>query len=151
LSSVPLPTRDENIAGLITLVLPEGFGAGRRFGCRLQQLGAPEQAIVGAFSIAIPVAKAAELLPDAANTLAVMRHIAHLHPVGDRWASLLQRYVNVLAARVDGLGGNAEAVEASPYGAPAARHRPRAILRWIVRLLRQLAHIMRRLLRSQAH
>jgi hypothetical protein len=151
LASVPLPNRDENIAGLLTLVLPQGLGPGRRFGCRLQQLGAPEQAIIGAFSIAIPVAKAAELLLDAANTLAVMRHIARLQPEGDRWASVLQRYARVLAARVDGLGGNAQAVEASPYGAQEPPPRQREPGRWIVRLLGALASALRRLLRRHAH
>lgn len=56
------------------------------------------------------------------DTLAILRWRLGMPP-GNRWYKVLQRYVCLVAARVDGRGGNSGSIEPFPVGAPP-RTRP---------------------------
>ena len=74
--------------------------------------------VVGTFQIRIPVStKEVMLLPEE-NTLAITKWRLESLPASNRWYPVLQRYIGYIAARVDGLGGNANEIPASPNGAP---------------------------------
>jgi hypothetical protein len=74
--------------------------------------------VVGNFQVRIPVTtKEVMLLPEE-NTLAIMKWRLESLPASDRWYPVLQRYIGYIGARVDGLGGNANEIPASPDGAP---------------------------------
>ena len=57
------------------------------------------------------------LRPDE-DALAVMKWRLERMPATNRWQPVLQRYVAYLIARIEGLGGDPNAVPASPDGAP---------------------------------
>jgi hypothetical protein len=85
--------------------------------------------VVGSFTVDIPVQTAATMLWPEENTLAILRWRLGLMAPGNRWYKVLQRYIDLIAARVDGLGGNSGSIEPSPTGAPpprTGRHHPRA-------------------------
>jgi hypothetical protein len=74
--------------------------------------------VVGSFQIRIPVTTREVMLFPEENTLAIMKFRLESLPPSNRWYPVLQRYIGYIAARVDGLGGNAAAIPASPNGAP---------------------------------
>ena len=81
--------------------------------------------IVGAFQVKVPVSTAADILPDEENALAIFRwRLEQMSPI-NRWYPVLERYVDYIAARVSGLGGNPVNIPASPLGAPPSTHRPK--------------------------
>lgn len=75
--------------------------------------------VVGTFQVKIPVATEDALLFPEENTLAIIKWRLNSLPTASRWRPVLERYVEQIAARVDGLGGDANAVEPSPLGVPA--------------------------------
>lgn len=56
------------------------------------------------------------LLEGETRHLSVLRSISRSIPPGDRWRSVFDRYLAVLAGRVRGFGGNPDAVLPSPDG-----------------------------------
>ena len=67
----------------------------------------------GAFVVRIPVTTGERMLVPEAMTLAIMKwRLAHLSP-GNRWAPVLERYIEYSSARLDGVGGDASQVPAS--------------------------------------
>jgi hypothetical protein len=73
---------------------------------------------VGAFQIKIPVTTADVMLPAEANTLAVFKwRLENMDPIY-RWYPVLVRYTELVAARVNGLGGLASAIPPSLGWAP---------------------------------
>jgi hypothetical protein len=63
------------------------------------------------------------------NTLAILRwRLQQLAPA-NRWYKVLDRYASLVAARVDGLGGNSTSILPSPVGVPVGQlvpvHEPR--------------------------
>ena len=72
--------------------------------------------VTGTFQIRIPVGSSATLLGPELNTLAIFKwRLQQMAPV-NRWYPVLQRYILYLSARVTELGGNPDAVPASPLG-----------------------------------
>jgi hypothetical protein len=72
--------------------------------------------VVGTFQVKIPVATGDTLLVDEENTLAIMKWRLQQMEPSNRWYPVLQRYVSYLAGRVDGLGGDSNAIAPSPNG-----------------------------------
>ncbi len=109
------------------LVVPKSVrvpaGMVRRFEASATARGGPRPTImlnwrytVGSFAVRIPVATRDVMLRPEMNTLAIMKWRLAGMDRGDRWWPVLSRYVDFISKRVDGLGGNADAVEASPNG-----------------------------------
>ena len=141
---VPIPAKaTENFAGLLTVDLPTTVHAGEQFEIVVRRLGhkanrilefgdvdaadgarpstrggATWRYVVGTFAVKIPVATAETMLLPEENTLAIMRwRLTQLSPT-DRWHPVLTRYVDYLAGRVAGLGGDPNSILPSPEGVP---------------------------------
>ena len=72
--------------------------------------------VVGNFAVSIPVVTGETMLLPEENTLAIMKwRLLQMSP-GNRWYKVLERYISLIAARVDGLGGNSDSIEPSPTG-----------------------------------
>jgi Pro-kumamolisin, activation domain len=72
--------------------------------------------VVGTFAVRIPVTTARTMLPWEENTLAIMKwRLSQLEPT-NRWVPVLTRYVDYIAARVQGLGGRPNAIQPSQWG-----------------------------------
>lgn len=74
--------------------------------------------IAGAFQVKIPVATATTLLVPEENTLAILKWRLQSMAPTKRWYPVLERYIQYVAGRVDGLGGNASQIPPSLSGAP---------------------------------
>jgi len=112
---VPLPPgRTRNIATLLTLELPEGVKRGQQFSLTVHQISGRPRTILGAFQVTIPVRDELALLAPEVRKLSVLRHIFRAIPVEDPWRAVFGRYLEQVAERVRGFGGNPERV------APAA-------------------------------
>jgi kumamolisin len=123
---VPIPMGSgANLAGLFSLDLPLGIRRGQEFEIVVRQVTSasrvvdarPEFAaaaglarlwrrVLGTFQITIPVSIKSEMLIPEERTLSVMRWIQESIPPANRWYPVMLRYVEQLAARVSGLGGN---------------------------------------------
>jgi hypothetical protein len=121
-SFVPLPGWPSgNLAGLMTLVLPKGIRVGQTFKMSMQQysgIAIPSRArkMLGAFQISIPVSADADILPGAIRRLSILRYIQQTVPTASRWYPIFARWLNGLAAKVAGLGGDPIQVLPSPTG-----------------------------------
>ncbi|KEF41423.1 MAG: hypothetical protein ER33_11545 [Cyanobium sp. CACIAM 14] len=141
---LPIPAKaGENFAGLLTVDLPTTVHAGeafdivvRRLGYRANRIlefgnvedqgnrrrstrgGATWRRVLGTFAVKIPVATADTLLFPEENTLAILRWRLEQLPTTDRWHPVLKRYVDDLAGRVSGLGGDPTTIAPSPQGVP---------------------------------
>jgi hypothetical protein len=139
---VPLPRGSHvNYAGLLTVDLPLGVRRGQVFNVvvrqvtsaagagRPPQVGVQERAaavsvqyriewrrVLGAFQLAIPVSTKGALLIPEERLLSVLRWIAEAIPATSRWYPVFQRYLAVIAGRVDGFGGSSIGVLPSPTG-----------------------------------
>jgi hypothetical protein len=75
-----------------------------------------ERYVIGSFQVKIPVKSKGDMLPAEETTLAIFKaRLAAMSPT-NRWRPVLERYIGLLAARVDGLGGNASAIPPSFQG-----------------------------------
>ncbi len=83
-----------------------------------------ERYIVGSFQVKIPVSTAEAMLGPEETTLAILKARLAAMPTTDRWYPVLLCYVDQVAGRVDGLGGDANAIPPSlgGYLPPAPRH-----------------------------
>ena len=72
--------------------------------------------VLGTFQISIPVQAMASLLEPEERLLAVLRWILQSIPDRDRWQKAFQRYVDEIANRVRGLGGDPTQIQPSPTG-----------------------------------
>jgi hypothetical protein len=114
---IPLPmNRKGTIAGLITVTLPDGIRAGQVYKFSVEQYSGFTLKTLGAFQMTIPVRPDAEILPDEIRKLSVMRYIQQAIPAGSRWYSIFLRYLDQIAARVRGFGGDPWAVLPAPDG-----------------------------------
>ena len=82
--------------------------------------GIVERYVVGTFQVKIPVKTKDVILPAEENRLAIFKARLEAWPKANRWYPVLVRYVELIAARVDGLGGNAQAIPPSLNGYPGA-------------------------------
>jgi hypothetical protein len=76
--------------------------------------------VVGTFQVKIPVTTADVMLPAEENTLAIMKWRLQRMAPSSRWYPVLNRYIDYISARVDGLGGDSKSIPPSPNGAPQA-------------------------------
>jgi Pro-kumamolisin, activation domain len=72
--------------------------------------------VVGTFAVRIPVTTAKVMLPAEENTLAIMKWRLDQMSPSNRWYPVLQRYIGLVVARINGLGGNAGSIIPSPWG-----------------------------------
>jgi len=75
-----------------------------------------ERYIVGSFQVKMPVSTREAMLPAEETTLAILKARLEALPKTDRWYPVLLRYIAQIAGRVDGLGGDANAVPPSLGG-----------------------------------
>jgi hypothetical protein len=113
---IPLPERNGTLAGLITLVLPPGVRTGQVYRFSVEQYSGTTLKTTGAFQMTIPVRPDPEMLPEEIRKLSVLRYIQQAIPQGSRWVGIFKRYVDQIAARVKGLGGDPGTVKPSPDG-----------------------------------
>ncbi|WP_431819450.1 S53 family peptidase [Burkholderia sp. F1] len=74
--------------------------------------------VVGTFAVRIPVTTSKVMLPLEENTYAILKwryeRLAHTN----RWRPVLKRYLEYIAARIEGLGGQPWKITPSPWGYP---------------------------------
>lgn len=77
-----------------------------------------ERYVVGSFQVKIPVRTGSEILPFEVTTLAILKARLKVMPSTSRWRPVLERYIGLIADRVNGLGGHANDVSPSflPHG-----------------------------------
>jgi hypothetical protein len=75
-----------------------------------------ERYIVGSFQVKIPVSTGDAMLPAEETTLAILKARLEAMPKTDRWYPVLLRYIEQVAGRVDGLGGDANSIPPSLGG-----------------------------------
>jgi galactose oxidase-like protein len=122
---VPLPARGpRHLAGLLTIRLPNSVKNGQQFRVEVRQVVRSASRVVGTFEILIPVSADEGLLPEAERTLSVMRHIATKIGPSSRWYPIFERYLEGLAGRVRGFGGDPSQVAASTTGVVQEPKRP---------------------------
>lgn len=80
--------------------------------------------ITGTFSMKIPVQKESKILPADENLLSILKWRLGLVGPGNRWYPVLLRYIACLSARIDGMGGNASQIPASPNGYQPGQGKP---------------------------
>ena len=89
-----------------------------------RQRGKVEELATGdsAFQVRIPVTDKSVMLRPEEDTLAVLKwRLQEMSPI-NRWHAVLDRYVSYVAARVNGLGGDADSIPPSLGGAPNRHH-----------------------------
>ncbi len=151
---VPIPRGgNASFAGLMTLQLPNGIRAGESFDIVVRRLtsrryqpvviaSAGSRAagpaadvnwryVVGAFQMRVPVERDEEILPAEENLLAILKWRQQRIPATDRWYPVLRRWIDVVAGRVRGLGGNPVLIPPSQWGTanqpkPKLPHPPHA-------------------------
>jgi tyrosinase-like protein len=121
---IPLPSYKGTIAGLLTVTLPKGVRTGQVFSFSVEQYSGVTLKTLGAFQMTIPVRPDPEILPDEIRKLSVMRYIQQGIPAGSRWTGIFVRYIDQIAARVRGFGGDPNAVLPSPDGGYALLTQP---------------------------
>ena len=72
--------------------------------------------ITGSFLMKIPVQPESTILPGDENLLAVLKWRLGLIGPGNRWYPVLLRWIGYLSGRINGMGGNASQIPASPGG-----------------------------------
>jgi hypothetical protein len=72
--------------------------------------------ITGSFLVKIPVQEESTILPGDENLLAILKWRLGLVGPTNRWYPVLLRYISYLSGRIDGMGGNASQIPASPAG-----------------------------------
>jgi hypothetical protein len=114
---IPIPGgRTGNRAGLMSVTLPPGVRTGQTYRLSVEQYSGSTHKTLGAFQMTIPVRTDPEILPKEIRKLSVMRYIQQGIPSGNRWSSIFARYLDQIAARVRGLGGDPNTVKPSPDG-----------------------------------
>jgi len=114
---IPLPmNRKGTIAGLMSVTLPDGVRAGQVYRFSVEQYSGYSLQTLGAFQMTIPVNPDPELLPEEIRKLSIMRYIQLGIPPRSRWAPIFARYIDQIAGRVRGFGGDPNTVLPSPDG-----------------------------------
>jgi Pro-kumamolisin, activation domain/Subtilase family len=96
----PLPPQIATAAGAQAVILTEAVW----------------QRVVGAFTFTINISTANALLLHEERLLAVLRWMLDVTPSSKRWYPVLVRYIDDVAGRVAGFGGDPGAIEPSPTG-----------------------------------
>ena len=72
--------------------------------------------VVGTFAVQIPVTTSKVMLPIEENTFAILKWRYEQMAHTNRWRPVLQRYLEYIAHRIDGLGGQSWKIPPSPWG-----------------------------------
>ncbi|MDQ2860546.1 MAG: hypothetical protein M3T55_07455 [Pseudomonadota bacterium] len=75
-----------------------------------------ERYVVGSFQVKIPVKTKSDMLGPEETTLAIVKARLAAMPKSSRWYPVIERYLGLLIARVDGLGGEASEIGPSFAG-----------------------------------
>jgi hypothetical protein len=114
---IPLPGgRKGNLAGLMSLTLSPGVRTGQIYKLSIEQYSGVTRRTLGAFQMTIPVKTDPEILPKEIRKLSVLRYIQQSIPASNRWYGIFVRYLDQIAGRVRGLGGDPGTVKPSPDG-----------------------------------
>jgi hypothetical protein len=138
---IPIPPSSlRSFAGLFTVNLPLGITTGQEFNILVRRLasrqrdalfrpagaaagaavvrkpGLPTRYVTGAFQVKIPVTSDEALRSREENTLAILKWRLLQMPPVYRWHPVVRRYIEYVAGRVDGSGGNASGIAPSPLG-----------------------------------
>jgi hypothetical protein len=107
----PVPPAQPRIAGEPTVQERVAAAAGdAALPSRRTRPASTERYIVGSFQIRIPVRTKTDMLPAEETTLAILKARRVVMPSSSRWYPVLDRYLQLVSARVDGLGGRAASV-----------------------------------------
>jgi len=145
---IPIPQgRGDGFAAMLTIDLPSTVRVGNVFDVTVRRLTTRRIAekaptvnratgrqvepsretpvwryVTGSFHMKIPVTKERAILPEDENLLAILKWRLELIGPGNRWYPVLLRYIDVIAGRIHGMGGNAAGIAPSPngYHAPPA-------------------------------
>jgi hypothetical protein len=141
---VPLPSgRRRNIVALLTLELPEGVKRGQRFSLTVHQISGRPRTILGAFQLTVPVHDEGALLIPEIRKLSVLRHIFRAIAIEDPWHAVFLRYLDQVADRVRGFGGDPDAVAPAADGSGRDVEAERCTRRgWLVSALLALLAIV---------
>lgn len=106
----------KNIPALLTIELPDNVVKGQLFHVLVQQARMYRQTrrIIGSFQFDIPVKVANQILHIEERNLSILKYVRQSMAVNDPWRLIFNRYIKELSNKVDGLGGNASLVPASP-------------------------------------
>ncbi|WP_150048570.1 M4 family metallopeptidase [Methylomonas rhizoryzae] len=141
---IPIPSGTANgYAGLLSVEMPVTVDKGQEFNILVRQItnafgyGGPDvprsteaaalsasivrpdiewRRVLGAFQLAIPVRNKETILGNEERQLSVLRWIARGIPLNNRWYFVFDRYLGLIANRVDVFGGDSSKVVASPDG-----------------------------------
>jgi hypothetical protein len=114
---IPIPgPLAKSIAGLVSVQLPPGVPNGKEYRVVLRQVSGLTRKVLGTTEFRIKVSRAAELLPQFLQNLAVLKHIALSIPQSNRWYPIFQRYLEELGDRIRAFGGDPDSVDPSPSG-----------------------------------
>ena len=114
---IPIPGGfDKNIPGLLTVELPSNIVKGQLFKVLVQQARfySNTRRIIGSFQFNIPVSTAERILNGEVRNLSILKYVRQSMSVTDPWRLIFNRYIKGLSDKVDGLGGDAATVPASP-------------------------------------
>jgi hypothetical protein len=75
-----------------------------------------ERYVVGSFQVKIPVETKGDMITAEENTLAIFKARLKAMSPTNRWRPVIERYIGLLSARVDGLGGDAKDIPPSFLG-----------------------------------
>lgn len=104
---------EKDYAGLISLELPQGVRDGNLFSVDVQQYSGFTRRVLGSFQLSIPVRMGDVLLPREVRKLAALRYVAQGIPTGDRWHAVFVRYLEQIASKIRGLGGDPDGIKPS--------------------------------------
>ena len=128
---IPLPSAERsNIAGLLTIELPDGVTKGGVkvikgdrvkvnqdiFNVTVRQIDGMSKSILGSFELVVPVSSAELIVEDEMRYLAVIKNIALSIPAEDRWYPIFNKHIKRTEDRVRGFGMNPDEVCANPDG-----------------------------------
>jgi hypothetical protein len=86
--------------------------------------GIIERYVIGTFQVKIPVKTKEAMLPAEEDLLAIFKARLEAMPKTNRWYPVLVRYLELIGARVDGLGGKANAIPPSLNGYQGGKGEP---------------------------
>lgn len=116
------------VAGLITVTLPDGVGAGEVYTLDVAQIRPSADMVLGGFRLTVPVRKASGIYAREGRVLQVFEERLKLTPVGSRWYPILKRQVDYLRVRALGLAQEAADDCCGGGGKGDGRKRYRVIL-----------------------
>lgn len=101
------PFWGNNLAGMVTITLPEGIQDGQKFLVDVVQLRSDLSRVLGGFELNIQVSKAKQLFEDEKRMLMIFHKRLSLTSKDDRWHPILSRQVKFFRNRAKGFAEQA--------------------------------------------